>query len=275
MRICILVHLSKLEDYDDMVNAIRNITADVYFGVVYGWKHTLDECVDFICSKVKQTSYKFVLVENNNLTDSNSFLECLKNISSDDYEYVIKIHNKTNLKDREKSLEFLKWLDQIIDVMDKDQSIGMVGTFIETLDPKSKWNEINEEHMSKIRTILNLKKSTFKFNPVDYKLYNPDLKNLEDDLLIDHYCEHGRTELRGTSIKTGTYVIVTMFICRLNDIKMYFTTENIDKILKLGEKDVYISGQNDKSTPAHAMERIYGNIFMEQKYVVSLNSITT
>lgn len=270
---CVLIHLSNFDDYDDVVKRTSHLkNADFYFAIVYGWKKTFDECVNFICSK-RNSPFYFSLVENNNLTDSNGFLNNLLNIDSDDYKYVVKLHNKTVVSEREKSFNFVNYIDTIIEKFEENEMIGMCGTEIETLSPETTWNKINEPDITFFRELLNLSKSQDWFDTEDYKFYNSDLRKLNQTELINHYIRYGKNEKRATSLKTGSFVIVTMFISRLKDLKNYFTTSVIRKILELGQDKHYVSGVNLKSTPAHAMERIYGNIFIDKKYVIPLSVV--
>lgn len=270
-QICILIHLSNLNDFDDMLNVCKDIkNADIFMGVSYGWKNTFNEALDFICENQRKfPSVNFYLSENI-LVDSGSFLQGLKNISDYDYQYIIKIHNKTNLPERKKALQFLEHLDKIIEIMDENENIGMIGSQVETLSLESRWNLINEPDTDYYRKILCIEKSKEYFSEKDYLLYNPDLNGIN---LKDHWNKHGKQELRAISLETGSFIPITMFICRVSDIKKFFTNDHIDKILSYVRDDIFISGENLTSGQGHALERIYGNIFINWKYVMSVKSI--
>tara|TARA_B100000767_G_scaffold127261_1_gene121222 strand:- start:7483 stop:9489 length:2007 start_codon:yes stop_codon:yes gene_type:complete len=244
-KVGILVHLFNINLWDEIYSYILNlkifdIDVDLYINIAINNENELLD-KDYIIlkkniEKIKWLNKVTLTNSDNRGMDSGGFLiSYLKVLESNiDYDFIIKIHSKTNNNWRNLLLYSLLGSDKIIQNnfnLIKNPDIGMIGYQTMSLD------------------------KNFVINKKSYKF-------------MDEYLNL----LKIKEINNGFFIPGTIFIIKNYILKEYLTKEIILKIYK-NFKPNYCGLTNNKlEERPHALERLYGLMVYNMKLkVISSN----
>ena len=126
-KLLVHFHLFYIDQTDFFISKLQNISGinfDLYVTMISKNSEAAQKILSF------KPDAKIIIVPNTGY-DVYPFIYVLQNINIDNYDYVLKIHTKHNIKDRNKILKPLLWsknnFRKLLNKMINNENIGIIG----------------------------------------------------------------------------------------------------------------------------------------------------
>ena len=229
-RILVHFHLFYKDQIDYFIKKLKNITAcnwDLY--VTYcSEDNTFREKI----TEVKQDTH-FIKVENLGY-DIYPFIQLIKKLNINDYDYVLKIHTKGYRSNKCSFGEKYIWRDSLVNAL-----------------------LLNKQHFKKILTIFDKNKTIGMIGAKTLILDMKDSNYPEDSFLFDKICE--KYQLNNNK---GHFIGGTMFVCRAT-LLGYLKNINFDK-----QDFEIVQKECRNGTICHVLERLLCTMITNQGYEI-------